>query len=223
MRARAGGLRAGGGGVLRPGRVGHGIPDHLHAAALVLFVGLYLLLADRGRSCGGRAARAQPWARAVAMIALGGCCCSVLWAAADCAGRAEVEGLREPGRVTFSTDLLAFVSPSPFGVLGDAAPDYARAAIGGNATEGAAYLGGGGGAGRGGRPDAPPRGLAGPGPGCDDLLAGAAAEVALITRFCCASRTSRRTSRCPGPSSQDLPVIEASARRGASTLRRGWR
>jgi hypothetical protein len=50
--------------------------------------------------------------------------------------------LQEGGWVRYSTDLLAFVSPSPFtSWAGALVPDYARAAIGTNSAEGAAYLG----------------------------------------------------------------------------------
>jgi hypothetical protein len=50
--------------------------------------------------------------------------------------------LRETGWVTYSTDLLGFVSPSPFTPWGKAfAPEYTRQVLGTNTVEGAAYIG----------------------------------------------------------------------------------
>ncbi|GAB4547638.1 MAG: hypothetical protein OHK0023_09350 [Anaerolineae bacterium] len=49
-------------------------------------------------------------------------------------------GLREGGSMRYSTDLLAFAAPSPFTTFGKTL-DYSHAAVGSNATEGAAYLG----------------------------------------------------------------------------------
>ena len=58
-------------------------------------------------------------------------------------GRAELSSVEEGGRVTFSTDALGFVSPSPFGPLDDAGltPAYSRRVLGTNSAEGSAYLG----------------------------------------------------------------------------------
>ena len=86
----------------------------------------------------------QPLARAAAMLALGGALTVPFFAPLLTEeGRAELSSVEEGGRVTFSADALAFVSPSPFGPLGDAglAPDYSRRVLGTNSAEGAAYLG----------------------------------------------------------------------------------
>jgi hypothetical protein len=110
---------------------------------LVLFMGVYFLLWERQRVF-RRAAplRDQPWARAAAMIALGGAILLIFFGPLlTSQGRAEIDALAETGRVRYSADLLAFVSPSPFGPLRDLVPGYARDVLGVNSVEGAAYLG----------------------------------------------------------------------------------
>ena len=92
----------------------------------------------------GEPVRNQPWARALALLALGGALIVPVYAPLLTeAGRAELTSIEEGGRVTFSTDLLAFASPSPFGPLDDAglAPEYSRRVLGTNSAEGSAYLG----------------------------------------------------------------------------------
>ena len=110
---------------------------------LVAVFGLYFVLFARDRLIvPGALLRDQPWARAAAMVALGGVLLLPFFGPLlTDAGRAEVAGLSEPGRVAYSTDLLAFVSPSPFGFFEDAAPAYTRDVLGTNSAEGSAYLG----------------------------------------------------------------------------------
>ncbi|WP_119067258.1 hypothetical protein [Aggregatilinea lenta] len=110
---------------------------------LVGVFGLYFLLFARDRIVvRGAVLHDQPWARAAAMIVLGGVLLLPFFGPLLTeAGRAEVEGLSEPGRVAYSTDLLAFISPSPFGFFEDAAPAYTRDVLGTNSAEGSAYLG----------------------------------------------------------------------------------
>lgn len=112
---------------------------------IVLFSGLYLLIAQRARLA-PRGARWHAWplTRGAAMVALGGAILLVFFAPLlTAAGRAEIAQIAETGRITFSADLLAFVSPSPFGPLADLGlvPDYARDVLGTNSAEGAAYVG----------------------------------------------------------------------------------
>lgn len=112
---------------------------------IVLFFGLYGIVWDRGRLMRrGASLFNQPWARGAAMVLWGGLLLVPFYAPLlTDDGRREVEQLREPGRVAYSTDLLAFVSPSPFGPLDDAGlvPGYAREVLGTNSAEGSAYLG----------------------------------------------------------------------------------
>lgn len=86
----------------------------------------------------------QPWARAAVMVALGGVLLIPFYAPLlTGAGHREMRDVHEPGRITYSADLLAVVSPSPFGPLDDLGlvPDYARDVLGTNSAEGSAYLG----------------------------------------------------------------------------------
>ncbi len=112
---------------------------------VALFLGLYFLLARRGDLIRrGAAWRDQPWIKALALGAFGGAILLIFFGPLlTSAGQAEIGGLREAGRVRFSADLLAFVSPSPFGPFDDLGlvPSYARDVLATNATEGAAYLG----------------------------------------------------------------------------------
>lgn len=110
---------------------------------LVAVMGLYHLIAARDRLVRpGEPLRAQPWVRAAALVVLGGALLLPFFGPLlTDAGRAEVEGLSEPGRVAYSADVLAFVSLSPFGFFGDAAPAYTRDVLGTNSAEGSAYLG----------------------------------------------------------------------------------
>lgn len=110
---------------------------------LVVFSGLYALLAQRRRVIpAGQPWHTWPLTRAAAMVALGGAILLVFFGPLlTGAGRAEIERLKETGRVTFSADPLAFVSPSPFGPLDDLVPGYALDVLGTNTAEGAAYLG----------------------------------------------------------------------------------
>ncbi len=112
---------------------------------LVALSGLYLLLWDRARLVRrGAALRSQPWLQAGAMLALGGLLITPFYMPLlTDAGRAELGDVAETGRVAFSADLLAFISPSPFGPLDDLglSPDYARDVLGVNSAEGTAYLG----------------------------------------------------------------------------------
>jgi hypothetical protein len=86
----------------------------------------------------------QPWLKFGAMVALGGVILLIFFGPLMTrAGRAEIDTLHETGRVTYSADPLALVSPSLFGPLEKwgLVPDYARDVLGTNSTEGAAYLG----------------------------------------------------------------------------------
>ncbi len=87
---------------------------------------------------------AQPWLRVGVMIVGGVILLLPFYAPLLTeAGRAEMDGVRETGVVTFSADPLAFVSPSPLGWVDDLGlvPDYARDVLGTNSAEGSAYLG----------------------------------------------------------------------------------
>ncbi|MBN1202966.1 MAG: hypothetical protein JXJ20_14040 [Anaerolineae bacterium] len=110
---------------------------------VVAFFGLYHLLSPRAwLVMRGAPLDEQPWLRFVAMIALGGALLLPFFGPLlTDAGRAEVRGLSETGRVAYSADVLSFASPSPFGLLEDVAPDYTRDVLGTNSAEGAAYLG----------------------------------------------------------------------------------
>lgn len=112
---------------------------------LVVFLPLgALIAAPRAVIRHGAPLRDQPWARALALLVLGGLLIVPFFAPLLTeAGRAELTSVEEGGRVTFSTDLLAFASPSPFGPLEDVglAPEYARRVLGTNSAEGSAYLG----------------------------------------------------------------------------------
>jgi hypothetical protein len=112
---------------------------------LVLFWGLYSLLWDRARLFpAGVPRHRQPWLKGIVMLVVGGLLLIPFFAPLlSGAGRAELRGVTETGRVTFSTDLLGFASPSPFGPLEDAGlvPGYAWDVLGTNAAEGSAYLG----------------------------------------------------------------------------------
>lgn len=114
-------------------------------APLIVLLGLGALLAGRGRIWRqGQPASAQPWLRAAAMVGLGVLLLIPFYGPLLTeAGRAEMRGIAETGRVTYSADALSFVSPSPFGWLGDwgLAPDYAREVLGTNSAEGTAYVG----------------------------------------------------------------------------------
>lgn len=86
----------------------------------------------------------QPWIRVAAMVALGGVLLIPFYAPLlTDAGRREMRDVHEPGRITYSADLLAVASPSPFGPLDDLrlVPGYARDVLGTNSAEGSAYLG----------------------------------------------------------------------------------
>jgi hypothetical protein len=112
---------------------------------VMLFLGLYHLL--WGREWLVRRERPlldQPWLKFGAIAALGGAILLIFFGPLMTdAGRREIAALHETGRVTFSADVLAFVSPSLFGPLEKwgLVPDYARDVLGTNSTEGAAYLG----------------------------------------------------------------------------------
>ena len=112
---------------------------------LVLFLGLYMLVWERWRIIRrGAPLYEQPWVRAGVMCAAGGVLLLPFYAPLLTeAGRAELDDVAEAGRVTFSADPLAFVSPSPFGPLEDVGllPDYAWDVLGTNSAEGSAYLG----------------------------------------------------------------------------------
>lgn len=103
-----------------------------------------LIVAPRAIMRRGESLTGQPIIRAVALLALGGALVIPFFAPLLTeAGRAELTSVEEGGRVTFSTDALAFVSPSPFGPLDDAGltPVYSRRVLGTNSAEGSAYLG----------------------------------------------------------------------------------
>jgi hypothetical protein len=112
---------------------------------LVLFLGLYTLAWERWRIIRrGAPLYEQPWVRAVVMCVAGGILLLPFYAPLLTeTGRAELGDVAETGRVTYSADLLAFVSPSPFGPLEDVGllPDYAWDVLGTNSAEGSAYLG----------------------------------------------------------------------------------
>lgn len=112
---------------------------------LAVFLPLGALIAARHAVIRrGAPLRDQPWARALALLALGGALIAPFFAPLlTRAGRAELTSVEEGGRVTYSTDLLAFASPSPFGPLDDAGlvPEYSRRVLGTNSAEGSAYLG----------------------------------------------------------------------------------
>jgi hypothetical protein len=112
---------------------------------LIALLGLGALLAGRGRLWRrDRSPGAQPWLRAAALVGLGALLLAPFYGPLlSDAGRAELRGLAEAGRVTYSADALAFASPSPFGWLADwgLAPDYARDVLGTNSAEGTAYVG----------------------------------------------------------------------------------
>lgn len=112
---------------------------------IVLFTGLYALIWQRDALFPrGAVWHTWPAIRAAAMIAWGGAILLIFFGPLlTDAGRAEIDQLKETGRVTFSMDLLAVVSPSPYGPLEDRdlVPDYARDVLGTNSAEGAAYVG----------------------------------------------------------------------------------
>jgi hypothetical protein len=112
---------------------------------VALFLGLYHLLLARDQLFRpDRFLLDQPWLKFGAMILFGGAILLIFFAPLMTdAGRGEIENLRETGRVTFSADALAFVSPSLFGPLEKwgLVPDYARDVLGTNSTEGSAYVG----------------------------------------------------------------------------------
>jgi hypothetical protein len=87
----------------------------------VLFLGLYHLLWARGWLIRRESpVYDQPWLHFGAMVALGGAILMIFFGPLMTdAGRAEIETLRETGRVTYSADVLAFASPSIFGPLAD--------------------------------------------------------------------------------------------------------
>lgn len=109
---------------------------------LLLFTGLYLLVWDRSRLFRrGAGWRAQPWIALAVMVVWGGMLLLPFYLPVILAGSSEMEQISEPGRITYSADLLAFISPSPFGVFESGVPDYTRAVLGTNSVEGSAYLG----------------------------------------------------------------------------------
>lgn len=112
---------------------------------LLALAGTYTLLFWRDRLFrAGRAWHAQPWLRAFALVTLGGLLVLPFYLPLlSGSGQDEIGSIEEPGRVTYSTDLLAYISPSPFGPLADAGlvPGYARDVLATNSAEGAAYLG----------------------------------------------------------------------------------
>ncbi len=114
-------------------------------APLVILLGGAQFLAERGRIWRrGVLPGEQPWLRAAAMVVLGGLLLLPFYGPLFTAGgRAELRAVQETGRVTFSTDALGFVSPSPFGMLAEwgIAPDFARDVLGTNSAEGTAYVG----------------------------------------------------------------------------------
>lgn len=116
-----------------------------NALPVVALLVLYLLLADRGRLVRrDLPLRDRPWLKLGAMLAGGGALLMIfVGPLLTPAGRAEVSALDETGRVAYSADLLAFVTPSPFGPLDrlGLVPRYARDVLGTNSAEGAAYVG----------------------------------------------------------------------------------
>ena len=112
---------------------------------LTVLLGGYLLLWERCRLfLVGMPRTDQPWLRAGVMLVCGGLLILPFYVPMlTGAGRAELHALRETGVVRYSADPLAFVSPSPFGLLDDVGlvPDYARDVLGTNLGEGTAYLG----------------------------------------------------------------------------------
>ncbi len=117
---------------------------------LVLITGLVDLLSGRlrlvGRDAAGRALplRDQVWMRAGAMV-VGGMLLIVPFYVPllTVEGRNELEAVSESGRIAYSADALAAVSPSPFGWLGDRGlvPGYVRDVLGTNSAEGSGYIG----------------------------------------------------------------------------------
>jgi hypothetical protein len=114
---------------------------------LLLFAGLYLLIAERNRlfrpgtGWRGAAWRDQPWIALILLVAWGGVLLLPFYLPVLIGGGDEIKQISEPGRITYSTDLLAFVSPSPFGVFDRIVPEYTRDVLGTNSIEGTAYLG----------------------------------------------------------------------------------
>lgn len=91
-----------------------------------------------------RAIGEQPWLRAGVMLALGAVLVVPFYAPLVTSdGQDEASDVSEAGRITFSTDALAFATPSPFGPLDDLGlvPAFARDVLGTNSAEGTAYLG----------------------------------------------------------------------------------
>ncbi len=116
-----------------------------HVLPVIVFLGGYALWSERGRLWPrARPLREWPAVRAAALLAWGGALLLIFYAPLlTDAGQAELENLRETGRVRYSLDALSVVSPSPFGLLArlGLVPGYARDVLGTNVTEGAAYLG----------------------------------------------------------------------------------
>ncbi|NDJ76099.1 MAG: hypothetical protein GYB65_07555 [Chloroflexi bacterium] len=112
---------------------------------LLLFFGLYLLLRDRVHLFPPDAPiHAQPWLRAGTMALIGSLLLLPFYLPLlSDEGQDELDAVTETGRVDFSADPLAFISPSPFGHLDDLGlvPEYARDVLGTNSAEGSAYLG----------------------------------------------------------------------------------
>ncbi|MBN1681253.1 MAG: hypothetical protein JW966_13280 [Anaerolineae bacterium] len=112
---------------------------------LILFAGLYGLLWERARLFPRDVPlRDRPWIKVGGMIALGLLFVAPFYAPlATGAGQDELSNVTETGRVTFSADALAFVTPSPFGFWDEigATNDIMRDVLGTNSAEGAAYLG----------------------------------------------------------------------------------
>jgi hypothetical protein len=112
---------------------------------LLVFWALYSILWDRHHIITrGLPLNQQHWFKGIVMLVFGGALILPFYVPLFTAeGRAEVSDIEAGGRVRYSTDLLAFASPSPFGLLkkADLVPDYVYDVLGTNSTEGTAYLG----------------------------------------------------------------------------------
>ncbi len=110
---------------------------------LILFGGLFLLLADWRRLFRpDLPLRDRPWLKLATVMIVGGLLTlPFLLPLVLKGGQEELNDVTETGRITFSTDPLAFASPSPFGPLKDSCAGISKAVLGTNSTEGSAYLG----------------------------------------------------------------------------------
>jgi hypothetical protein len=113
---------------------------------LFLFMGLYHVIWRRDRLFPrDLPLRDQPWLKIGGMLLLGGLVLLIFFGPLMTnQGRAEMDAVGDAtGRIKFSTDPLAFASPSPFGLIGKLGfgMDYAHDVLDTNLTEGAAYLG----------------------------------------------------------------------------------